>query len=121
MEDRDRTARTATVEIWAFAQPALRASDLIGFDVEARDGGIGKVDDATDEAGRAHLVVDTGAWIFGRKVMLPAGTVDRVDLDSETVFVARTKDEIENAPEYDEGARNDDRYRERLGGYYGGS
>ena len=48
----------------------------------------------------------------------------RVDLDTETVFVNRTKDQIKNAPEYDEDKhRKDvgyrDRYREDLGSYYG--
>ena len=110
------------MDVWTFAtEPALRGAELIGFSVEAIDGGIGKIDEATEETGRAHLIVDTGPWIFGKKVMLPAGVVDRVDLDSETVFVNRSKDEIKNAPEFEpERHRDDDEYRNRLGGYYGG-
>ena len=62
-----------------------------------------------------------GPWIFGKKVLLPAGVVDRVDLDTETVFVNRTKDEIKNAPEFDnDELRDDEAYRSRVGGYYGG-
>ena len=38
---------------------------------------------------------------FGKKVMLPAGVVNNVDVDTETVFVNRTKDEIKNSPEFD--------------------
>jgi len=34
--------------------------------------------------------VDTGPWIFGKKVMLPAGVISRVDHDDEQVFVNRT-------------------------------
>ena len=119
MRDRDRLA---TADIWTFStEPSLRAAELVGFSVEARDGGIGKIDEATDEAGRGHLIVDTGPWIFGKKVMLPAGVVERVDLDAETVFVSRTKDEIKNAPEFDADAvADDEQYRSRLGGYYGG-
>ena len=94
---------------------------LIGFSVEATDGGIGKIDEATGETGRSQLIVDTGPWIFGKKVLLPAGVVDTVDYDTETVFVNRTKDEIKNAPEFDpELHRDDDAYRDRVGGYYGG-
>jgi hypothetical protein len=53
--------------------------------------------------------------------MLPAGVIDRVDPDTETVFVSRSKDEIKNAPEFDPDLhRNDDDYRNRLGGYYEG-
>ncbi|HEX5799825.1 MAG TPA: PRC-barrel domain-containing protein [Gaiellaceae bacterium] len=121
MNERQTTGRT-TMDVWTFAtDPALRGAELIGFSVEAIDGGIGKIDEATEETGRAHLIVDTGPWIFGKKVMLPAGVVDRVDLDSETVFVNRSKDEIKNAPEFEpERHRDDDEYRNRLGGYYGG-
>ena len=67
--------------------------------MEALDGSIGKVDDAhTTMSASSFIVVDTGKWIFGKKVMLPAGVLSRVDLDTETVFVNRTKDEIKNAP-----------------------
>ena len=93
--------------------------DLTGFKVEALDGGIGKVDEATDDAGSSYIVVDTGPWIFGKKVMLPAGVVRDVDLDTETVFVNRTKDQIKNAPEFDEDRYRDNAYRSGLGDYYG--
>jgi hypothetical protein len=94
--------------------------DLTGFSVEAVDGGIGKVDEATYETSRSYLVVDTGPWIFGKKVLLPAGIVQRVDLDSETVFVNRTKDDVKNAPEFDETMYRDEAYRTRIGTYYYG-
>ncbi|MBD0291736.1 MAG: PRC-barrel domain containing protein, partial [Thermoleophilia bacterium] len=47
-------------------------TDVVGFSVEATDGGIGKVDEATYDVGQSYLVVDTGPWIFGKKVLLPA-------------------------------------------------
>jgi hypothetical protein len=91
--------------------------DVSGYDVEATDGSIGKVDEATYETGRSYLVVDTGPWIFGKKVMLPAGVIRGIDEDDQKVFVDRTKDEIKNAPGYDE-TQADDEYRGRLGSYY---
>ena len=110
----------AVVDIWTFrtADP-LGDIDVTGYSVEATDGRIGKVDEATYEVDGSYLVVDTGPWIFGKKVLLPAGLIDRMDPESETVFVSRTKDEIKSAPEYDE-TRGfaDDEYRGRLGGYY---
>ena len=126
MDDRETTGArgpdVAVTDIWAFrTEPDLQGTDLVGFSIEATDGGIGKIDEATEETGRSHLIVDTGPWIFGKKVMLPAGVIDRVDLDTETVFVNRSKDEIKNAPEFvAETSRDDEEYRNRLGGYYGG-
>jgi hypothetical protein len=109
--------------MWTYRDSTLTQRNLAGLSVEALDGSIGKVDDATNDVGQSFIVVDTGPWIFGKKVMLPAGVISRVDLDTETLFVNRTKDQIKNAPEYDEDkSRNDDAYRERyrddLGGYY---
>jgi hypothetical protein len=116
--DRDRTT---TVDIWTFRDQTMDASSLIGFSVEATDGGIGKIDEATGEIAGSYLIIDTGPWIFGKKVLLPAGIVDRTDLDAETVYVNRTKDEIKNAPEFDDDMLRDDlQYRERVGGYYNG-
>jgi hypothetical protein len=93
--------------------------NLAGFTVEAIDGDIGKIDEATYDVGGSYIVVDTGPWIFGKKVMLPAGIIREVDLDAETVFVNRTKDEIKNAPEFDETRYRDENYRGALSSYYG--
>ena len=46
-------------------------ADLTGFSIVAVDGDIGHVDEVTNEQ-LGTLVVDTGPWIFGRTVMLPA-------------------------------------------------
>ena len=93
--------------------------DLVGYSVEAADGSIGKIDQATNDTSTAYLVVDTGPWIFGKKVMLPAGVIDRVDEEDEKVWVNRTKDQIKAAPEYDESKNTDPDYRNDLGSYYG--
>ncbi len=112
----------AIVEMWTFTieTPGIDLSnvDLTGFKVEARDDGIGKVDEVTHETGGSFIVVDTGPWIFGRKVMLPAGVIRDVDLDAETVFVDLIKDEVKNAPELDEETFREQSYRNELGEYY---
>jgi hypothetical protein len=92
---------------------------MSGYSVEATDGSIGKIDEASYDVGAGYIVVDTGPWIFGKKVMLPAGVVGRVDHDEEQVFVNRTKDQIKNAPEFDEDQYRDETYRGQLGSYYG--
>ena len=108
-----------TGQMWSYRQSDWTSMDLTGFNVEAVDGGIGKIDEATYEADAGYIVVDTGPWIFGKKVLLPAGVIRDIDLDSEKVFVDRSKDEIKNAPEFDESGYREPAYRDRVGGYYG--
>jgi hypothetical protein len=91
---------------------------LDGFSVEATDGSIGKVDEATYDIGSSYIVVDTGPWIFGKRVMLPASIIERVDYDDETVYVSVTKERIKNAPELNETTYRDDAYRSQLGDFY---
>ena len=90
----------------------------MGYRVHASDGDIGKVDEASNAVDESSIVVDTGPWIFGKKVMLPAAVIQRVDLDSQTVVVDRTKHEIKNSPEFDEDAYQDQGYRSQVGAYY---
>ncbi|MFJ6195596.1 PRC-barrel domain-containing protein [Micromonospora sp. NPDC092111] len=104
---------------WSYRDEAgVADTDLVGYKVEATDGGIGKIDEASHEVDGSYLVVDTGPWIFGKKVMLPAGTVNQVDHDDRKVYVDRSKDQIKAAPEYDETSHSDSAYRDKLGGYY---
>jgi hypothetical protein len=105
------------VDIWAYRE-TVTAVDLSGFHVEAADGEIGKVDPATYEAGADAIIVDTGPLVFGRKVFLPVGTIERVDAENERIYVDRTKDEIKDAPEYDPSGYRDQEYRLALAGYY---
>jgi len=97
---------------------AVASEGLTGFKVEAVDGHIGSIDEASHDVGSASLVVDTGPWIFGRKVLLPAGTVQRVDRDERKVYVDRTKDQIKNSPEYDKETFDSSEYRDQVGTYY---
>ncbi len=109
------------IDVWTYQALGvdLDNANFVGYSVEALDGSIGKVDEATFDAGSAFIVVDTGPWIFGKKVMLPAGVVKSVDHDDETVFVNLMKDEIKSAPEFDDSLMDDDDYRGQLGTYYG--
>ena len=96
-------------------------ADLVGYKVEATDGHIGSIDQASYDVGSSYLVVDTGPWIFGSKVLLPAGTVQNVDHSDRKVYVDRTKDQIKSSPEYDKDTFETATYREQVGDYYTGS
>ena len=112
-----------SMDIWSYRGVSQLGADvgvdITGFGVEALDGSIGKVDKATHDVGSSQIVVDTGPWIFGKKVLLPTGVIDRIDPIEENVYVHRMKDEINNAPEYDDSLADDASYRERVGSYYG--
>jgi hypothetical protein len=95
-----------STQIWVWREGQTDPID--GFDVEATDGSIGTIDEATYEVGGSYFVVDTGPWIFGHKVLLPAGVVERIDYDNGDVYVGLTKDQIKNAPKFDESTYRDD-------------
>ena len=106
--------------MWNWRDPAwYESGGFVGYDVEASDGSIGKVDESTNETDSSHIVVDTGFWIFGKKRLIPAGAVTMVDHDSQVVMVNMTKDEIKSAPDYDESTWGDDDTRTRYSDYYG--
>jgi len=107
------------VEMWTYREPGLVEDiDLTGFEVEARDGEVGEIVDAAYELGSRWLVVDTGPWILGRKVLLPAGTIESIDPEERKVRVDRSRDEIKNAPEHDPSGYADQEYRLTLADYY---
>jgi hypothetical protein len=105
----------STSSLWMYRDDIVTAdTDIVGYSIEALDGGIGKIDEATYDAGSSYIVVDTGPWIFGKRVMLPAGVVRGIDSKAETVHVDLTKEEIKNAPEFD-AARRAAEYQNDLG------
>jgi hypothetical protein len=117
-EDRKGGALMDTM-LWSYSPDyATESLDLKGFKVEATDGDIGRVDEATYDVGASFIVVDTGPWIFGRKVVLPAGAIEALDLDNEKLVVRLTKDQIKDSPELDATDYRSDEYRSRLGSYY---
>ncbi|MEU8465544.1 PRC-barrel domain-containing protein [Streptomyces sp. NPDC029003] len=110
-----------TEHVWSYKSTSgpLAGTDLTGFEVEATDGSVGKVDKHSDEAGDSYLVVDTGIWIFGKEVLLPASTVVSIDPEERKVYVDRTRGQIKDAPEFHRDKHlQDAAYRYELGNYY---
>ncbi|WP_299535456.1 PRC-barrel domain-containing protein [uncultured Streptomyces sp.] len=107
--------------LWGY-QPSsgyAAGTDLTGFSVEAIDGSIGKVDKHSDGVGSSHLLIDTGVWIFGKEVLLPAGTVTRIDTEDRKVYVDLTKEQIKGSPDFDRQSHvADPGYHAELGTYY---
>ncbi|MFD5767701.1 PRC-barrel domain-containing protein [Streptomyces sp. NPDC127049] len=109
-------------DIWVYRPNTgyQKGIDIVGYKVEATDGSIGKIDKHSEDVGASYLVVDTGVWIFGKHVLLPAGTIERIDTAEEKVYVSRTKDQIKDAPEYDAAKHGGEPgYLEQFARYYG--
>ena len=88
------------ITIWQWRDDAWNTDrgNLNGFGVEAVDGSIGKIDEATYDVGSSYIVVDTGPWIFGKKVMLPAGVIERIDYDDERSMSTRPRSRSRTRP-----------------------
>ncbi|MBO0350202.1 PRC-barrel domain-containing protein, partial [Phormidium pseudopriestleyi FRX01] len=98
-------------------------TDIKGMDIYAgtTDEKIGTVYDILlDDTGRfRYLVVDTGFWIFGKKVLLPIGSA-RIDYDAKRIYAIGLvdKNQVEQLPEYDELQPIDYEYEERVRDVY---
>ncbi|MEU6127259.1 PRC-barrel domain-containing protein [Streptomyces sp. NPDC047123] len=110
-----------TENIWSYPTSSGHTPDvdLTGYKVEATDGQIGKVDKHSNDVGSQYIVVDTGVWIFGKEVLLPAGTITGIDAEAKTIQVARTKEQIKDAPEFDKNKHlGDSAYHDQVGTHY---
>jgi hypothetical protein len=94
--------RSTPMEAW-HREPVVSGvgAEMVGFQVDGIDGHVGKIDEATVLAGQGRFVVDTGPWVFGRRVVLPAGAVGRIDRVGRRVYITRTRQQIRDAPEFD--------------------
>jgi PRC-barrel domain len=79
-------------------------NDLQGFTIGATDGDIGRVDafyfDDTSFTVR-HLVVDTGGWLGGRKVLISPMALPAIDWDGKRINAKLTKSQVERSPDID--------------------
>lgn len=103
------------------AARAAESGTIVGYRLHASDGDIGKVDEASNAVDESSIVVDTGGWVFGSKVILLSGTIHRVGDAERKVCIDVTKERIKNSPEADETASDHSAHREGLGTYYGES
>jgi hypothetical protein len=102
--------------IWDYrAGVTLADRSLVGFSVEATDGHIGEIAASSIVVGQAHILVETGSWILGKKRMIPAGVIERIDVHETTVHVGMSREQIKRAPDFDPAQPID---REECDEYY---
>ena len=78
--------------------------DLRGYAIRATDGVIGKVDDFYfDDENWAirYLVVDTGSWLSGRKVLISPIALGHAGWMGRQLPVALTRAQVERSPDID--------------------
>lgn len=94
--------------------------DVIGFDLYSGDEKVGSVDDllVDDDGHFRYLLINTGAWIFGKKVLLPIGQA-RIDQSARRVFVdGLSRSQVESLPEFTKESDIDYDHEERIRGSY---
>ncbi len=94
--------------------------DVVGFSLYSGDEKVGTVDDLlVDDEGRfRYLLINTGAWIFGKKVLLPIGQA-RIDHNAKRVFVdGLSRSQVEALPEFTNEDAIDYDYEEQVRGSY---
>ncbi|MDP9378717.1 MAG: PRC-barrel domain-containing protein [Chloroflexota bacterium] len=85
--------------------PHLRSTEEVtGYDIQARDGEIGHIDDflVDDASWRIEsVVVATRDWLPGKKVVIPSQAIQEVDWTQSHATVNMRRSDIESAQEYD--------------------
>jgi hypothetical protein len=78
------------------------ANDLRRFAIRAADGEIGHVDQFFFDDQKwtvRYLVVDTGSWLPGRRVLISPIALGEVDWPARCVEVRLTRQQVENSPD----------------------
>jgi hypothetical protein len=111
--------RTGGVAIASRLRPF---KDLKSYTIGATDGDIGTVEDVyfDDLSWTArYLVVDTGRWLTGRKVLIPPRALREIDAAGRRVVTNLTKRQVENSPPIETDRPVSRPYEMELYGYYG--
>ena len=94
---------------------------LIGYSLKETDGEIGKVDEFYfDDLSWTirYLVVETGNWLSGRKVLISPKALLQPDWENEEFPVRLTKEQIKNSPDIDTDKPVSRQHEEELSAYY---
>jgi uncharacterized protein YrrD len=97
-------------------------NQLTGAAIDAQDGDIGKIRDFyfDDEQWMIRfLVVETGSWLFSRKVLLTPGSLARPDTGSQVFATELRREEVEKSPEIDTQRPVSRQHEQMLLAYYG--
>lgn len=98
------------------------ASTIAGYAITATDGNLGTVSDFLFDDSDwfiRWLVVDTGNWLSGRKVLLPTSVLGHLDSDREEFAVRLTMRQVKDSPDIDTDRSVSRRMEASVYDYYG--
>jgi hypothetical protein len=110
----------ALVELEHFYPSVKQAEgyDLTNFKVIAKgDETVGTVASVLVDNQSHHiryLVVVTGFWLFGKKLLLPIGLAEIVYMDRQVYVETLTKEQVKALPEYQENQAAHSSYEEQI-------
>jgi uncharacterized protein YrrD len=96
--------------------------NIFDFAIAAKDGDIGRIKDVyfdDHEWTIRHLVVDTGGWLTGRKVLVPPNAVMKIGRGEKKAFVDLTRQQVQNSPDIDTDVPVGRQHEKVLSDYYG--
>lgn len=96
--------------------------DLKKMALGATDGEIGEVKEAyfdDQEWALRYLVVDTGGWLPGRKVLITPLSIRGMDWDQRRIDVSLTREQVKNGPDIDTDKPVSRQHETRYFDYYG--
>jgi sporulation protein YlmC with PRC-barrel domain len=85
--------------------PHLRSTrQVTGYHIHATNGEIGHVTDfmvGDEDWTLGNLVVDTGSWLPGKKVIIPVAWIKNVNWAESAVYVDRMRESVKNSADVD--------------------
>jgi uncharacterized protein YrrD len=97
------------------------AKELLGYSIRATDGTIGTIADLYFDDERwaiRYLVVDTGGWLTGRRVLISPRALGVPEWHARILPVSLTKSQVENSPDIDTRKPVSRQYEAAHSGYY---
>jgi uncharacterized protein YrrD len=98
------------------------AKELIGYDIHATDGNIGKVYDFyfDDQSWCIrYMVVNTGGWLSGRHVLIASAALGKPNWGKEIFSVSLTKEQVRHSPNTNMHEPISRQHEHELHEYYG--
>lgn len=113
---------TEVQELVSSEESNLRSTvEVSGYQLQASDGEIGHVTDFLFDDERwiiRYLVVDTGSWLPGRKVLIAPTWIRRISWADKKVYFSLTQESVQHSPPFDPDLLDIEEYEEQMLAYY---